>query len=221
MTKLNQAIWGLPMPDRIKRLPISTTGFPVPWFVAKINGEWDFRVVGPDKMVQAVKRRLCWVCGQPMGVYMAFTIGPMCAINRVIAEPPSHLECADYSARACPFMTRPNARRNEKDLPENRVAAAGKPIMRNPGAVCVWVTKSATVRRAHLGNDGVLFYLGEPENLLWFAEGRTATRAEVDHSIETGLEILLKAATEEGVEAVEDLWKMIERVKPLLPKERS
>src|SRR6266700_3141881 len=145
--KLNQAIWSIPIPERMKRLPISSTGFPVPWFVASIDGAPDFRVVGVDKLVQAVKRKLCWVCGQPLGVYMAFTIGPMCAINRVISEPPSHLECADYSVRACPFLSKPNMRRNEKNLPEDKIEAPGKPILRNPGAVCIWVTKSATVRR--------------------------------------------------------------------------
>jgi len=72
--KLNQSIWSIPMPDRIKRLPISATGFPVPWFVAWIDGLPDFRVIGPDKMVQAVNRKLCWVCGQPLGVHKAFPL---------------------------------------------------------------------------------------------------------------------------------------------------
>ena len=80
--KLNQAICSIPMPDRIKRLPISETGYPVPWFVAWLDGKADFRVIGPDKLAQAVKRSLCWTCGQPLGQYNAFLIGPMCAITR-------------------------------------------------------------------------------------------------------------------------------------------
>jgi hypothetical protein len=217
LPKLNQALWSIPMPERIKRLPISSTGFPIPWFVAIIDGVADFRVVGKDRIVQAVQQKRCWVCGQPMGVHMAFPIGPMCAINRVISEPPSHLECADYTVRACPFLSKPNMRRNEKDLPAHKVEAAGNPIMRNPGAVCIWVTKSATARRAGVGNDGVLFHLGPPEQTLWFCEGRKATRAEVQHSIDTGIDTLMGAAEEEGPDSVADLLKLIEDVKPLLP----
>jgi hypothetical protein len=209
---LNQAIWSIPMPDRIKRLPISPTGFPVPWFVAWRDGVPDFRVIGPDKMVQAVNRKLCWICGQPLGVRKAFLIGPMCAVNRCISEPPSHLECADYAARACPFLTTPHAKRNAKDLPDERVTPAGA-IMRNPGAVAVWITKSFKAFR----HDGsVLFRLGEPEKVMWFAEGRTATRAEVQHSIDTGLPLLIEEAKRQGVDPAETLQEIV-RVEPLLP----
>ena len=38
-----------------------------------------------------------------MGVHKAFVIGPMCAVNRVIApEPPSHRDCGTFSARVLP-----------------------------------------------------------------------------------------------------------------------
>lgn len=218
MTKLNQAIWSIPMPDRIKRLPISPTGYPVPWFVAWIDGKPDFRVIGPDRLVPAIKRKLCWVCGQPMGLHMAFTIGPMCSITRTIAEPPAHLECADYSVRACPFLSTPRMRRNEKDLPENRVDAAGLPIMRNPGAVAIWITKTARAVRAGRGNEGILFELGDPERVLWFAQGRTATRAEVLESIDTGFALLMQEATKEGPDAVLDLNKMTAEAMKHLPE---
>jgi hypothetical protein len=213
--KLNQAIWSIPVPDRIKRLPISPTGFYVPWFVSWIDGLPEFRAFDGDKMVAAVNRKLCWVCGQPLGQYKAFTIGPMCAINRTIAEPPSHLECAEYSVRACPFLSTPRARRNEKDLPAHE-NPAGNMILRNPGAVAIWVCKEFSVTR-DLDQHGVLFRLGVPEAVHWFAEGRKATRAEVLHSIETGLPILRAEAEREGPEAVADLDKMIAQASPLLP----
>jgi hypothetical protein len=202
------------MPDRIKRLPISRAGFPVPWFVAWIDGEPDFRVIGQGKMVQAVNRKLCWACGQSLGVHKAFLIGPMCSITRSISEPPMHFECADYCGRACPFLSHPNAQRNKKDLPEER-HVAGIPIMRNPGAVCVWVTKTFKV----FNFDGVMFDIGEPERTVWLAEGRNATRAEVERSIESGLPILMAAAEAEGKDAVDELLRRIEHNKTLLPKE--
>jgi hypothetical protein len=210
--KLNQSIWSISMPERIKRLPISATGFPMPRFVHWQDGKLDFRGTGPDKMTMAVKRSLCWICGQPLGVHKAFLIGPMCAVNRCISEPPSNLECARYPARACPFLTTPNAKRNAKDLPEERVTSAGA-IMRNPGAVAVWITKAFTAFR----HDGsVLFRLSEPERVHWFVEWRPATRAEVDRSIETGLPFLIGEAKRRGVDPAETLQELA-RVQHLLP----
>ncbi|WP_224741803.1 hypothetical protein [Bradyrhizobium sp. 2S1] len=213
-TKLNQAIWSIPMADRINRLPISETGFPVPWFVAWLDGKPDFRVIGPDKLVQAVKRSLCWTCGQPLGQYKAFPIGPMCAINRTIAEPPSHLECAEYAVRACPFLSNPRMRRNEKDMPAGHQEPAGMMIKRNPGAVCIWVTKEFRVMR---DGNGAVFRLGDPTSMTWWAEGRRATRAEVDHSIQTGLPLLRAEAEKEGPEALAMLDRYIARAQRLLP----
>ncbi len=212
--KLNQAIWSIPMPDRIKRLPISDTGFPIPFFVAWIDGKPDFRVIGPDKLPQAVNRKLCWVCGQPLGQFKAFPIGPMCAITRTISEPPCHLECAEYAVQACPFLANPRMRRNEKNLPPEYQEPAGTMILRNPGATCIWVTKDF---RAFRSGTGVLFQLGDPSSVHWFAEGRKATRAEVQHSIDTGLPLLTAEAEKDGPEGVAELKRHIERAKPLLP----
>src|SRR5262245_17927108 len=115
MRALNASIRDIPLPARMARLPISPAGYPVPWFVATIKGEPDFRVIGPDKIARAVRADLCWLCGQTLGRFKAFVGGPMCAVNRTSAEPPSHRECAEYAVRACPFLTRPRMRRNEKD----------------------------------------------------------------------------------------------------------
>jgi hypothetical protein len=172
------------MPDRIRRLPVSSTGFTVPWFVTWFkdgepcksgDGLPDFRVADTRKMSKAIKQHLCWVCGDPVGVYKCFVIGPMCAINRIISEPPSHRECAIYSAMACPFLSKPNMVRNEKNMWEGGVEAAGFGLKRNPGAVCVWITKTYQIFHPHAGSPGILFSLGRPVEVLWFAEGRRAT----------------------------------------------
>lgn len=235
MSELNKMVAGIPMPERIKRLPISPAGFPVPWFVqwykdgkacAVGEGAPDFRVADLDKMARAVNlrtfgHRLCWTCGQTLGRHLAFIIGPMCAINRTISEPPSHFECAEYSAKACPFLSKPRMRRNEKDLPETRVDAAGFAIDRNPGVVCIWVTQTYKVERAPMGNKGVLFNLGDPERVLWFCESRPATRAEVLASIDSGYPLLERLAKAQGNGAEEALVQYRERAMALLPAEAA
>lgn len=179
----------VPMPKGIEALPKDDRGFPVPWFVAWINGEPDFRVIGENKIQQAYKHRKCWLCGCPLGFKAAFVIGPMCAINRVSSEPPSHPECADYAAKVCPFLTKPAMKRNEKDLP-NHKEAAGMGLKRNPGCCLVWVTRTNGYKAFNAPGGGVLFNVGSPLELRWYAEGRLATRAEIMSSIDSGLPLL-------------------------------
>lgn len=218
MTELNNTIAGTWMPPRIKRLPISPSGFPVPWFVAWQDGVPDFRVIGPGKIAAAHNKKLCWVCGEPRGVHLCFPIGPMCSINRTIAEPPSHYDCARFSAMACPFLSKPRMRRNEKDLPTDHKLPAGEMIKRNPGVTCLWITRSYKPFR--VGN-GVLFRIGEPERVEWWAEGRPATRDEVLASIDSGYPLLMEIAAKEGPDAIKALGEYRDRAMPLLPAESA
>jgi len=219
----NNLISAITMPLRIMRLPISPAGYPVPWFVQFFekgvptdfgSGEPDFRVADARKLIRAIKESRCWICGDMLGRNKTFTIGPMCAINRVISEPPQHRECSIFSAMACPFLTKPRMRRNENDLPEQRVEAPGAPIKRNPGAVCVWTTRTFKPFKVQ---GGILFSLGDPTETLWFAEGRSATRDEVLASIDSGYPLLLDMAKREGHRAVEELQHQRQQAMLLLP----
>lgn len=205
------------LPARMSSLPRSKNGFPIPYFAEEVNGERDFRVVSAEKMAHAVRHSRCWVCGQPMGKFKAFVIGPMCGINRTISDPPSHRECAVFSAKNCPFLSRPLAKRRTRDLPDGVKDAAGFGLKRNPGAVGVWITTSFRPFRPHGGNDGILFRIGDPVEVLWFAEGRKATRAEVEHSVDTGLPSLRELAEMDGPEGLAELERCVERFRPLLP----
>jgi hypothetical protein len=193
------------LPKRLQKLPLNEKGYPVPFFVDWIDGKPDYRVIGPGKVKQAHVGKRCWICGEPMGSHKAFVIGPMCGVNRTISDPPSHLECATFAATHCPFMSRPLAQRNTKDLPTEIRPAAGHGLQRNPTATGVWVTKRYRAFVANHGNRGVLFTFDDPTEILWFAKGRPATRAEVDHSIDTGLPSLYELAEQQGDDALKAL----------------
>ena len=191
------------VPQRMRSLPIRR-GYPVPWFVAKVNGDYHFPTVDGAKLVQALNERRCWVCGQTRGAYMSFVVGPLAAVNRCTAEAPCHHECAVFSAKACPFLTRPKMKRvSEEQRPEG-AKIVGIHLDRNPGVAMVWTTKKYQLVRC---DDGVLFRLGEPENVMWFAHGRAATRDEVLDSLRTGLPLLTEVANQEGPLAL----KLLER----------
>lgn len=194
-----------PIPEGIARLPLDDRGYPVPWFVAWIDGKPDFRVADQKKQHLCIVKKLCWVCGDPLKESAAFVIGPMCVINRVSAEPPSHIECAHWSARACPFLTLPSAKRREVNLPDIVVNPAGTMIRRNPGCCVVWQSGDYSRKRA---NGGYLWDVGTPRVLTWYAEGQLATRGQVLESIESGLPILREMAASEGPVSVAELERM-------------
>lgn len=213
-----------PIPAAIEMLP-RDRGYPVPWFVgwvdesnrpvARGQGTPDFRVIFPDAIQSAISNSLCWVCGRPLhpNAAYAFVIGPMCAVNRVSAEPPSHVACADWSARACPFLTRPHMVRRENDKPEGNVA--GHMIERNPGVALVWLSRTAHAFPAP--PQGILFNVGDPVQVRFYREGREATREEIMESIDSGLPILREMAEQDGPDACAELERMTEVALELVP----
>lgn len=204
----------LSVPPRMANLPRNKAGYVVPWFVAYIDGEPDFRVIRENGIGEALRFNRCWLCGQHRGANAAFVIGPMCAVNRVSAEPPSHRDCATYAARVCPFLANPKMVRREKHLPDVRVSPAGEMLTRNPGVALVWVSRTWKPFRAP---GGILIDVGEPAAIEWWAHGREATRAEVVASIDSGLPILADRAREEGPDAEAQLATMLDEAMTLVP----
>jgi hypothetical protein len=65
-------------------------------------------------------------------------------------------------------------------------------------------------------DNGNLFQIGEPDLVEFFAQGRIATRAEVDVSVTTGLPLLEEAAKEDGQGAIRELAMMQQRFETML-----
>lgn len=208
-----------PLPESMKHLRIDPVRqIVVPWFVPWIDGKPEFRMAHAEKLHTAVNQNRCWVCGQRHEPHsVTYVVGPMCGVNRVSAEPPSHLDCARYSARNCPFLAKPHMVRRDEEKIAAKGDCAGMMISRNPGVTLLW-TAAPPLQTFSDGNSGMLFRLPEPLTLEFFAEGRSATAAELIHSIDTGLPILIDAAREDGPAAVEALRRMVRRFEELLEK---
>lgn len=192
-----------PLPDNMKDLPIDERGYPVPAFVALIDDKPDFRVMSLPHWERCIKQELCWVCGKPLAnrrVY--FVIGPMCAVNRTTSEPPCHKECAEYSAKGCPFLTRPHMHRREDDF-TRQSTQAGFAIKRNPGCALVWCTRKYSLFQDGMG--GWLIQMGEAERIDAYVQGRPAKRAEVMESINSGLPFLEEMAKKDVPQAMLEL----------------
>lgn len=213
------------LPMRMQRRPIDERGYPIPWFVTwvmpSVEGPMvdvpegtpgsvpEFRAMDGRKWLSAIRESRCWVCGEPLGAFKTFVVGPMCGINRTTSEPPCHRDCAIWSARNCPFLARPHMERRQHDqLKELGTGVLGGVALdRNPGVTLLWTTKRFSVW-APRPNER-LIRMGDPTDLIWFAEGRAATRAEVAASVAGGLPALMELAEaqqrEEGVPAVQEL----------------
>lgn len=204
-----------PLPERMRSLPIDR-GYPVPWFVAWVDGKPEFRAMDVKKWLAAVKFGLCWVCGERVGSRLTFVIGPMCGINRTTSEPACHRECAVWSAKNCPFLSRPHMTRREDDaFSIEQGKCAGIPISRNPGVALLWHT-----RHFKVFNDGAgkpLIQVGEPDSVEWLAEGRPATFEQVSASVESGLPIVMQLAEAEGPKAVAELNRRKAYLETLYP----
>jgi hypothetical protein len=137
------------MPANIAALPVDEArGFPIPWFVYR-EDDWrpgqpiDLRVADARKRFTAHHHNLCWICGKPLGLTRCVVVGPICLITCTSAEPASHPGCAEWSARHCPFLSRPQFSRSPRAIvaDANELSSAGAPILRNPGVACIGYTR--------------------------------------------------------------------------------
>lgn len=203
-----------PLPDSMAHLPLDR-GYPVPFFVEWVidgrsappghpRSRPDFRIMSQGRLNRCVRNTLCWVCGTEIKTEPTFVVGPMCVVNRTSAEPPSHRDCAEWSAVNCPFLSRPHARRREHDYAT--AEPPGVMIARNPGVTITWVTSGYHVFKD--GRGGRLFNIGDPLDFAAWREGRPATGEEIRESIDTGMPALMAMAEAEGYDAVCELRKM-------------
>src|SRR3569623_1956600 len=144
-------------PARIARLPAAPRGFPVPWFVSWRDGVPQFPVIDAAKLGAAWRDERCWVCGERLGAWRGWVVGPMSVIEGATPEPPSHCDCAAFAVKSCPRLTSARTRPG---------ATAGYARQANvshtrSSATAIWITKGrgATPFQA---NGGLLFKLEEP-----------------------------------------------------------
>lgn len=203
-------------PENIRRLPVDDRGFPIPHFVAVVNGKPDHRVVDPSKLEPTVQGNLCWICGEPLGQDSAFVMGPTSAFTRVTSEPASHWACGCFAASGCPFLTKPRMRRNHKGLESANLTAPANMLEHNPGLSVVWAASSFT-KSLHADGRTWVFRLGQPTQVAWFREGRRASRKEVVAVIDGIVASYRTLAEEGGAAGAARLADYRERIMALVP----
>lgn len=188
------------IPDRLRSLPVDERGYPVPFFVAWIDGKPDHRIVDPMKFRTCIRKHRCWICGRSLGKFATFTIGPMCVVNKISGEPPAHQECARFAVQACPFLTLPRAVRRDAKLPAQHTVHPDM-LVHNPGAMVLWTTDEWDEVPGMLADGAPVVAFGEPSRVSFWCQGRTATRGELLDAMAKGLPELQRMAQDEGGDA--------------------
>jgi hypothetical protein len=193
------------LPPRMKKLPRDPDGNPIPWFAQTSDGQGNFSM-DPYKWMKAVEDLRCWICGEQLGTYRAFMLGPLLAVGRTAMDPPSHRECAEFWVQHFPLLS------DKKK--------------QNPSIVMmIWITRKYALPISENDADmnlpgqpgGPMFSLGEPEEVLYYCQGRPATREEIRGAMEPGISNLRAKAKLEGPESSSDLEELIKRAEELMP----
>jgi len=189
---------GLPLlPQRMQHLPLDERGYPIPEFVSNLDGVRDFRIVSLEHLARCIRDDVCRICGQALDVSKVFVIGPLATLQGVSNEPPSHIECAEFAVRACPFLLLPRAQHRPTDIPMTQKLPGS--MKRNPGACCLYKVTAYTHRTKRDGN-GIVFHTGLAIGIAWYTQGRPALRNEVLASINASLEAIGRSGDEQVLE---------------------
>jgi hypothetical protein len=93
-----------PVPIRLRHRPL-LGGLVVPWITVRApDGRYRFGAIDADRAAQALHRRWCQTCGQPLLDRMVFALRERDLDRAIAAEAAMHPECFGYAVAACPML---------------------------------------------------------------------------------------------------------------------
>jgi hypothetical protein len=100
------------IPEFLRHLPFDERRkLPVP-VMNQIDAErWDFVTITGKQVHRCIDERLCSVCGNPLGYWVAFIGNEVSARRRQFTDPCMHEDCALASLRLCPMINHGNMTR--------------------------------------------------------------------------------------------------------------
>lgn len=133
-------------------------GLPIPYVNEMDDGTFDFTAINGGRSLECARRRLCGLCAEPIGYWVAFMGGPQSIRLRSFTDPPMHRECATAARELCPHI----AIARHKRVPEHRVRDdVGTPagwIEDKPSEFWIGMTRTYEITL----RDGYLIYLPAP-----------------------------------------------------------
>jgi hypothetical protein len=98
----------VPIPHRLKRFP-TYRGYPVHFTVyVSQDGIPNFKSMDESRRMKAFEENLCHLCGWKLRPPFAFIGGPESVKAHRFVDGPMHVDCAEYAAKVCPFLSNPS-----------------------------------------------------------------------------------------------------------------
>jgi hypothetical protein len=183
-SQVNPGQW----PPEVKHLPVCPhRRLPIP-FIAEVgpDGIGHFTILDNKRARDCLERRLCAMCGLPMGAEIAL-LGDVASLEPggFWIEPPVHERCAELAADGlCPFVSRERVPRR---LPEDGVAIVGmgpdeladvgRTIAKRPWVMAIARTYTTGLVISH-GGHPVMVYQADAivrvRRYAWDAAGKLA-----------------------------------------------
>jgi hypothetical protein len=134
-------------------------GFPVPITAMVIDGVPDFRVVDSSRIVECLGEELCAICGIPLGTFCCFIGGELCKENHLFADPAMHEPCAEYAAKACPFVSGNKTEYSSETVDESKIQVIPDASAVRPAHMYLLRTRTKDIRIVKV-NKSVLIQAG-------------------------------------------------------------
>jgi hypothetical protein len=139
-------------------------GYPVPFFQMWIDGKPDFRVIDPEKVGRCVNEKLCAICGVHLGEFCYFIGGNLCKDNHLFVDPAMHEQCADFSTRACAFLSGKKAEYSDRPVDESVVRVEQMAASTRPKNM--YIFKTRTKKFSFVEVEGSLMIQAGPWSLV-------------------------------------------------------
>lgn len=96
----------VPIPPRMRNLPLDKRGYPIPYTVLVEGGDVFFTINREDLRMKCLREDRCPICGTKLFRGRWFVGGPGSGLlpNGSYRDPPMHDECAHYALKVCPWL---------------------------------------------------------------------------------------------------------------------
>lgn len=125
----------IPIPDRMRDLPIDPRGYPVPVNVTRDrNGKPNFATNDETARQMLFRQDNCGICGGKLLRGRWSIGGPGSALHPdgAFLDPPMHYECARYAVQACPYLAMPTYSKSVSKIAPMGVGPVKGGIAYNP-----------------------------------------------------------------------------------------
>lgn len=158
----------IPIPKFLEHLKVDERGYPIPFFVPKINGVYDFKYASEPKTVLCLKERKCYICGKKMVPDNHYFItGPVGQKNHVVSEPPMHCACAEFALKACPHMFYQAAERKSDDI----IGKTNPYLLKNKPPF-LWLIKAKSYERVDVGKTIIISFTEISKRKFIYVDGK-------------------------------------------------